>query len=62
MANQIAGNAKNILVGASPLFISNIDVTTTGYQDNAEAGVLFPALATGAAKAGALAVPVFSKY
>jgi len=55
MATQVAGNAKNILVGASPLFISNIDVTTTGYQDNAEAGVLFPALATGAA----IQVPLF---
>jgi hypothetical protein len=38
LSSQIAGNAKNILVGASPLFISNIDVTTTGYVDNAEAG------------------------
>ena len=55
MATQVAGNAKNILVGASPLFISNIDVTTSGYQDNAEAGVLFPALATGAA----IQVPAF---
>jgi len=55
MATQIAGNAKNILVGASPLFISNIDVTTAGYQDNAEAGTLFPALATGAA----IQVPAF---
>jgi hypothetical protein len=34
MANQIAGNAKNILVGASPLFITNLDVTTTGYVEN----------------------------
>ena len=34
MANQIAGNAKNILVGASPLFISNLDVTTSGYVEN----------------------------
>ncbi|MFM7987756.1 MAG: hypothetical protein ACKPKO_51435, partial [Candidatus Fonsibacter sp.] len=32
------GNAKNILVGASPLFISNIDVTTSGYTENAEPG------------------------
>jgi len=42
MATQVAGNARNILVGASPLFISNLDVTTAGYQENAEAGVLFP--------------------
>jgi hypothetical protein len=55
MATQVAGNAKNILVGASPLFISNIDVTTSGYVDNAEAGVLHPALATGAA----IQVPLF---
>jgi hypothetical protein len=34
MANQIAGNAKNILVGASPLFITNLDVTTSGYVEN----------------------------
>ena len=38
MAIQIAGNAKNILVGASPLFISNVDVTSTDYKENAEAG------------------------
>jgi len=36
---QNAGNAKNILVGASPLFISNIDVTAgTSYIENAEPG------------------------
>jgi hypothetical protein len=35
---QNAGNAKNILVGASPLFISNLDVTSTGYVENAEPG------------------------
>jgi len=40
MAAQNAGNAKNILVGASPLFISNIDSTTAGYAsyENAEPG------------------------
>jgi hypothetical protein len=37
---QNTGNAKNILVGASPLFISNIDSTTSGYNtyENAEPG------------------------
>jgi hypothetical protein len=40
MATQIAGNAKNILVGASPLFISNVDVTDADYVENAEAGTL----------------------
>jgi hypothetical protein len=37
---QNTGNAKNILVGASPLFISNIDSTASGYAafENAEPG------------------------
>jgi hypothetical protein len=35
---QNTGNAKNILVGASPLFISNIDVTTSGYAADSEPG------------------------
>ena len=35
---QNVGNAKNILVGASPLFISNTDVTSSGYEDNAAPG------------------------
>jgi hypothetical protein len=50
---QVAGNAKNILVGASPLFISNVDVTSSDYIENAEAGVAIssggsvPAFSTG---------------
>jgi hypothetical protein len=39
MATQIAGNAKNILVGASPLFLSVTDITSPDYVANAEAGV-----------------------
>jgi len=35
---QNTGNAKNILVGASPLFVSNLDVTSSGYVENAEPG------------------------
>ncbi len=37
---QLTGNARNILVGASPLFISNIDSTTSGYAtyENSEPG------------------------
>ena len=36
---QKVGNAKNILVGASPLFISSTDSTdTSNYVDNAEPG------------------------
>lgn len=43
---QSPGNAKNILVGASPLFLSNIDVTSGDYIANKEAGVS-PAFASG---------------
>jgi hypothetical protein len=35
---QNTGNAKNILVGASPLFLSNIDITSADYVENAEPG------------------------
>lgn len=35
---QATGNAKNILVGASPLFLSNVDITDTNYVENAEPG------------------------
>ena len=35
---QATGNAKNILVGASPLFLSNVDVTDADYIENAEPG------------------------
>jgi hypothetical protein len=53
---QSVGNAKNILVGASPLFLSNIDINDSDYQANAEAGVKFPASASGSA----IRVPAFS--
>lgn len=36
---QNTGNAKNILVGASPLFLSNTDITSAGYEENAAPGV-----------------------
>ena len=36
---QNVGNAKNILVGASPLFLSVDDSTTQGYDNSMEAGV-----------------------
>ena len=36
---QNVGNAKNILVGASPLFLSVDDSTVAGYDDSMEAGV-----------------------
>lgn len=36
---QSQGNAKNILVGASPLFLTVEDSTVTGYLENLEPGV-----------------------
>jgi hypothetical protein len=38
MATQATGNAKNILVGASPLFLSVEDSTVDGYVENMEPG------------------------
>lgn len=37
---QNVGNARNILVGASPLFLSTLDSTASGYDADMEAGVL----------------------
>ena len=51
---QSVGNAKNILVGASPLFLSTIDVNDSDYIANAEAGV---AIASGSGNA---AIPAFA--
>jgi hypothetical protein len=52
---QSVGNAKNILVGASPLFLSTIDVNDADYIPNAEAGV---AIASGS---GTVGVPAFAQ-
>jgi hypothetical protein len=51
---QSVGNAKNILVGASPLFLSTVDVNDADYIANAEAGV---AIASGS---GNVAIPAFA--
>ena len=51
---QSVGNAKNILVGASPLFLSSIDVNDADYIANAEAGVAI------AAGSGTVGVPAFA--
>jgi PPE-repeat protein len=51
---QSVGNARNILVGASPLFLSTIDVNDADYIANAEAGV---AIASGSNTVG---VPAFA--
>ena len=45
MATQNVGNAKNILVGASPLFLSVEDSTVDGYDESMDAGVLNAATA-----------------
>ena len=59
MAQNI-GNAKNILVGASPLFLSVDDSTTAGYDNSMEAGVLNTGTAAvGAVKPSTL-VPAFA--
>ena len=51
---QSVGNAKNILVGASPLFLSTVDINDSDYIANAEPGV---AITAGATTVG---VPAFS--
>ena len=51
---QSVGNAKNILVGASPLFLSNTDINDADYISNAEAGVAI------SAAANTVGVPVFA--
>ena len=51
---QSVGNAKNILVGASPLFLSNIDINDSDYITNAEPG---QAIVAGA---GTVGVPAFA--
>ena len=42
---QNTGNARNILVGASPLFISTTDITSPDYVASAEAGIENPFVA-----------------
>lgn len=51
---QSVGNAKNILVGASPLFLSNVDINDSDYIANAEAGVAVTA------GSGTVGVPAFA--
>jgi len=45
MATQNTGNARNILVGASPLFLSVEDSTTSGYVENLVPGTAVPGAA-----------------
>ena len=51
---QSVGNAKNILVGASPLFLSTVDINDADYIANAEPGA---GLAAGV---GNVAVPAYA--
>lgn len=51
---QSVGNAKNILVGASPLFLTTVDINDADYISNAEPGVAI------AAGAGNVAIPTFA--
>lgn len=51
---QSVGNAKNILVGASPLFLSTIDVNDSDYISNAEPGAGI------ASASGTVGVPAFA--
>jgi len=46
MAIQATGNAKNILVGASPLYLTVEDSTVSGYVENMEPGVAKAFVAT----------------
>ena len=51
---QSVGNAKNILIGASPLFLSNVDINDADYIANAEAGAVI------ASAANTVGVPAFA--
>ena len=56
---QNTGNARNILVGASPLFLSTLDITSEKYADF-EAGVLRAGTATKNDKVPAFVAPTTS--
>ena len=57
---QNTGNAKNILVGASPLFLSVDDSTTSGYVENMEPGIARAGIAAVGAVKPSTKVPAFS--
>jgi len=57
---QNTGNAKNILVGASPLFLSVDDSTAAGYVDNMEPGVARAGTAASGAVKPSTKVPAFN--
>ena len=57
---QSVGNARNILVGASPLFLSNTDINDADYIPNAEAGQARAVTASSAGVPGTVGVPAFA--
>ena len=57
---QKVGNEKNILVGASPLFLSVDDSTTSGYDNSMEAGETNAGTAAVGTKKPSTLVPIFA--
>jgi len=57
---QSVGNARNILVGASPLFLSNTDINDADYIPNAEAGIAKAQVASSSGVPGTVGVPAFA--
>jgi len=55
---QSVGNAKNIIVGASPLFLSNIDINDSDYISNIEPGAGLAA-SSGTSVPATVGVPAF---
>ena len=58
---QNTGNARNILVGASPLFLSIEDSTVNGYVNNMEAGTLLAGTASRNTKVPAFTTESYTK-
>ena len=57
---QSQGNAKNILVGASPLFLSVDDSTVVGYAENMEPGTAKAGTAASGSTKPSTKVPAYS--
>ena len=57
---QSQGNAKNILVGASPLFLSVDDSTVVGYAENMEPGTAKAGTAVSGSTKPSTKVPAYS--
>jgi hypothetical protein len=57
---QVQGNAKNILVGASPLFLTVDDSTVPGYAANMEPGIAKTGTAVAGSTKPSTKVPAYS--